>query len=78
MDNVLIVVDDLEAASACLPTLDLEGETTVEGPSVDRLAWLDGVRCLRKGNPGAYLDRKAVHRVGSWADSAFQRAHDET
>ena len=34
MDNVLIVVDDLEAAKAFFAELgmELEGETTVEGP----------------------------------------------
>jgi catechol 2,3-dioxygenase-like lactoylglutathione lyase family enzyme len=46
MDNVLIVVDDLEAAIAFFTELGLErvGESTVEGPSVDRLVGLDGVR----------------------------------
>jgi catechol 2,3-dioxygenase-like lactoylglutathione lyase family enzyme len=45
MDNVLIVVDDLEAAKAFFAALglELEGQTTVEGPSVDRLLGLDGV-----------------------------------
>ena len=46
MDNVLIVVDDLEAAKAFFVALgmELEGETTVEGPSVDRLIGLQNVR----------------------------------
>ncbi len=46
MDNVLIVVDDLEAAKAFFFELgmELEGETTVEGPSVDRLVGLQNVR----------------------------------
>src|SRR6476469_3666639 len=46
MDNVLIVVDDLEAAEAFFAELgmELEGETTVEGPSVDRLIGLQNVR----------------------------------
>src|SRR5215212_8248823 len=46
MDNVLIVVDDLAAAKAFLVELgmQLEGETTVEGPSVDRLIGLQNVR----------------------------------
>ena len=46
MDNVLIVVDDLEAAKAFFTELgmELEGETTVEGPSVDRLIGLQNVR----------------------------------
>src|SRR5512147_633968 len=46
MDNVLLVVDDLEAAKAFFFELglELEGETTVEGPSVDRLIGLQNVR----------------------------------
>jgi catechol 2,3-dioxygenase-like lactoylglutathione lyase family enzyme len=46
MDNVLIVVDDLVAAKAFFFELgmELEGETTVEGPSVDRLIGLQNVR----------------------------------
>jgi catechol 2,3-dioxygenase-like lactoylglutathione lyase family enzyme len=46
MDNVLVVVDDLEAAKAFFVQLgmELEGEATVEGPWVDRVVGLDGVR----------------------------------
>src|SRR5438045_8965685 len=46
MDNVLIVVDDLEAAKAFFAELgmELEGETTVEGPWVDRTVGLRDVR----------------------------------
>src|SRR6186997_611399 len=46
MDNVLLVVDDLEAVKAFFVELglELEGETVVEGGSVDRLIALDGVR----------------------------------
>src|SRR5207245_11649993 len=46
MDNVLIVVDDLEAAKAFFFELGLklEGETTVEGPSVGSLIGLKDVR----------------------------------
>jgi len=46
MYNVLIVVDDLKAAIAFFVELglELEGEATVEGPSVDRLVGLAGVR----------------------------------
>ena len=46
MDNVLIVVDDLEAATAFFAELgmELEGKTLVEGDSVDRTVGLDGVR----------------------------------
>ena len=46
MDNVLIVVEDLEAAKAFFAELgmELEWETTVEGPAVDRLIDLRNVR----------------------------------
>src|SRR5918912_631503 len=46
MDNVLIVVDDLAAVKAFFVELgmEVEGETTVEGPSVDRLIGLQNVR----------------------------------
>jgi catechol 2,3-dioxygenase-like lactoylglutathione lyase family enzyme len=46
MDNVLIVVDDLEAAKAFFIDLGLtlEGETTVEGPLIGRLIGLGDVR----------------------------------
>lgn len=46
MDNILIVVDDLEAVKSFFLELglELEGETTVEGPSVDRLVGLQNVR----------------------------------
>jgi catechol 2,3-dioxygenase-like lactoylglutathione lyase family enzyme len=46
MDNVLIVVEDLEAAKAFFIAfgMELEGETTVEGPWVDRVVGLENVR----------------------------------
>ena len=46
MDNVLIVVDDIEAAIAFFVELgmELEGQTSVEGPWVDRVVGLDGAR----------------------------------
>src|SRR5579871_6701644 len=46
MDNVLIVVDDLEAAKAFFIELglQLEGQTTVEGPLVGKLIGLKDVR----------------------------------
>ena len=46
MDNVLIVVEDLEAARAFFVELgmELEGETLVEGPWADQTVGLDGVR----------------------------------
>jgi catechol 2,3-dioxygenase-like lactoylglutathione lyase family enzyme len=46
MDNVLIVVEDLEAAKAFFAELgmELEGETTVEGPWAARVVGLEDVR----------------------------------
>ena len=46
MDNVLIVVEDLEAAKVFFAELgmELEGETTVEGRWADRVLGLHGVR----------------------------------
>jgi catechol 2,3-dioxygenase-like lactoylglutathione lyase family enzyme len=46
MDNVLIVVEDMEAAKAFFAELgmELEGETQVEGPWVDSVVGLTDVR----------------------------------
>ena len=46
MHHVSVVVDDLEAATAFFVELgmELEGEASVEGESVDRVCGLDGVR----------------------------------
>jgi catechol 2,3-dioxygenase-like lactoylglutathione lyase family enzyme len=46
MDNVLIVVEDIEAAKAFFAELgmELEGETTVEGDWAGRVVGLDDVR----------------------------------
>ena len=46
MDNVLIVVDDLEAVKAFFLALglDVEGQAVVEGPEVGRLIGLENVR----------------------------------
>jgi catechol 2,3-dioxygenase-like lactoylglutathione lyase family enzyme len=46
MDNVLIVVDDLEAMKAFFIALGLtlEGQTTVEGPEIGNLIGLGNVR----------------------------------
>src|SRR3954463_11931965 len=65
MDNVLIVVDDLEATKAFFIELGLklEGETTVEGPLVGNLIGLKDVRAtlamLRPpdGQGGIELDK---------------------
>jgi len=65
MDNVLFVVDDLEATKAFFIELglELEGETTVEGPLVGKLIGLENVRAtlvtLRPpdGHGGIELDK---------------------
>lgn len=65
MDNVLIVVDDLEATKAFFIELglELEGEATVEGPAVGSLIGLENVRAtlvtLRSpdGHGGIELDK---------------------
>ena len=46
MDNVLIVVEDLERAKAFFAELgmELQGETTVEGPWADQTVGLENVR----------------------------------
>ena len=46
MDNILIVVEDLEAAKAFFEELgmEVEGETQVEGPWADSVVGLEGVR----------------------------------
>ena len=47
MDNVLVVVDDLQAAISFFLEigLELEGQATVEGPWIDRIVGFDGARC---------------------------------
>jgi catechol 2,3-dioxygenase-like lactoylglutathione lyase family enzyme len=65
MDNILIVVDDLEAVKAFFTVLgmELEGEATVEGPLVGSLIGLKDVRAtlvmMRSpdGNVGIELDK---------------------
>jgi catechol 2,3-dioxygenase-like lactoylglutathione lyase family enzyme len=46
MDHASVVVDDLEAAKAFFVELgmEVEGQAPIEGPEVDRLNALDGVR----------------------------------
>lgn len=47
MDNVLVVVEDLEAAKAFFAELgmELEGEMPIEGQWVDLVVGLENVRC---------------------------------
>src|SRR6476620_8339339 len=66
MDNVLIVVDDLEAAKAFFIELGLklEGETTVEGPAVRSLIGLKDVRATR-----------AMMRTPDGKETALDKCH---
>ena len=65
LDNVLIVVDDLEIVKAFFIELglELEGETTVEGPLIGRLIGLEDVRATLAmmrppdGHGGIELDK---------------------
>jgi catechol 2,3-dioxygenase-like lactoylglutathione lyase family enzyme len=65
-DNVLIVVDDLEAAKAFFVELgmELEGQMTVEGPSVDRVIGLEGSRsdiAMMRGPDGFGIELDKFH-----------------
>src|SRR3954469_17955258 len=70
MDNVLIVVDDLEAAKAFFIELGLklEGETTVEGPSVGSLIGLKDVRAtlaMMRSPDGQGIELDKFHTPGA-------------
>ncbi len=67
MDNVLIVVEDIEAAKAFFVELgmELEGETTVEGPFVDGTVGLKDVRAditMLKAPDGGRVELTRFHR----------------
>jgi len=66
MDNVLIVVDDLEAVKAFFIELGLklEGETTVEGPSVGSLIGLKDVRAFPMGRALSWTSSTRPTRSG--------------
>jgi catechol 2,3-dioxygenase-like lactoylglutathione lyase family enzyme len=65
MDNILLVVDDLEAVKAFFIALglELEGEATVEGPMIGKLIGLENVRATLvmmrapNGQGGIELDK---------------------
>jgi catechol 2,3-dioxygenase-like lactoylglutathione lyase family enzyme len=67
MDNVLIVVEDIEAAKAFFVELglELEAETQVEGPWVDKTVGLSGVRAdivmLRAPDGGTRVELSRFH-----------------
>jgi catechol 2,3-dioxygenase-like lactoylglutathione lyase family enzyme len=67
MDNVLIVVEDIDAAKAFFVELgmELEGETQVEGPWADATVGLEGVRAdivmLRTPDGGSRVELSRFH-----------------
>ena len=67
MDNVLIVVEDMEAAKAFFFELgmELEGEMPLEGSFVDRVVGLENVRCeiatLRTPDGGGKVELSKFH-----------------
>lgn len=74
MDNVLIVVDDLDAVQAFFIELGLtlEGETTVEGPDVGRLIGLDNVRAtlaMLRTPDGQGIELEGAWPRGHWRDA---------
>ena len=79
MDHVGVVVDDLQAAIAFFAGLglELEGETTVQGRWVDRVAGLDDVRAdiamMRTPDAHGGLELTRYHRpaaIGAESASA--------
>jgi catechol 2,3-dioxygenase-like lactoylglutathione lyase family enzyme len=68
MDNVLIVVEDLEAAKAFFAELGMEpaGDTTVEGSWVDQTVGLDNVRAdiamMRTPDGHSRIELSKFHR----------------
>ena len=71
LDNILIVVDDLDAVKAFFLELglELEGETTVEGSSVDRLVGLENVRAtlafMRSPDGSGRIELDKFHTPGA-------------
>lgn len=70
MDNVLIVVDDLEAVKSFFIELGLtlEGETTVEGPLVGQLIGLENVRAtlaMMRTPDGQGIELDKFHTPGA-------------
>lgn len=67
LEHIGVVVDDLEAATAFFVALGLEveGQASVEGPLVDRINGLEGVRAdvaiLRAPDGGSALELAKYH-----------------
>ena len=67
LDNVLVVVEDLDAVTAFFVELgmEVEGRAVVEGPWADRVVGLDGVRAdivmLRAPDGGGRVELSRFH-----------------
>ena len=81
MEHVGIVVDDLAAATEFFAALGLElqGETSVEGRSVDRINGLDGVRAdiamMQTPDGDVKLELAKYHSPPSQAESGNEPAN---
>src|SRR5262249_48023063 len=82
MDNVLIVVDDLEAAKAFFVELgmELEGEMPVEGRWVDLVVGLENVRCeiamMRTPDGHGRLELTKLHAPAAATTDAHRTPRD--
>ena len=80
MDNIGIVVDDLQAAISFFEALglELEGEATVEGPSVDGLIGLKDARSdvamLRTPDGHGRIELSKFHEPAATRPCATGRA----
>jgi catechol 2,3-dioxygenase-like lactoylglutathione lyase family enzyme len=80
MDHVSVVVDDLDAAIAFFVELgmELEGKAPIEGPAVDRVNALDGVRVdiamVRTPDGSGRLELTKFHNPKAGPPGAGERA----
>ena len=76
VDHVGVVVDDMEGATAFFVALgmELEGEATIEGPWVDRVNAIDGVRVdivtLRTPDGHSRLELSRFHHPTAFTGGA--------
>lgn len=83
MDNILIVVNDLEAVKKFFLELgfEYEGETIVEGPTVDRLIALENVRAtlvfMRTPDGNSRIELDKFHTPDAIRTGAVQPAVNE-
>jgi catechol 2,3-dioxygenase-like lactoylglutathione lyase family enzyme len=81
LEHIGIVVDDLAAATAFFVALglELEGKASVEGPSVDRINGLEGVRAdiaiLRTPDGNAKVELAKYHSPSFEGDDGLPPAN---